>query len=102
LLWTLLKLTSSLTFLIAAIQAVQQAHAGFVMGTFCVTVGVVLGACNLLGMTTLEQKFERYTTKLSSTEAERRLRAIYLAAFLWIFLAAYLAERLITFVIRHA
>ena len=99
-LWTLLTLTSSVVFFVAAIGSAVHAKAGFGGYTLAVVFGLVLGSCNFWTMEKVAATIVDRLKPYSESFREWCLRALYFAAFLWAFCAAFLGEWLTSSVVR--
>ena len=101
-LWTLLTLTSSVAFFVAAIGSAVHAKAGFGGYTLAVVLGLVLGSCNFWAMEKVAATIVDRLKAYSGSFREWCLGALYLAALLWAFLAAFLGGWLTSSVVRIA
>ena len=101
-LWTLLTLTSSATLVASAVISAKHAQAGLGSYSLAIIIGLLLAVCNAWTMYkvggTLADRSKRY----SESVKEWRFRALYLAATLWIPLAAFLGDWVTSAAIRLA
>ncbi|SRR5258705_9589933 len=91
-LWSLLTLTSSVTFLSAAIASAFQAKAGFGGYISMGILGSVLGSCNFWTMKMLAATIVGVLKPCSEIYREWGLWALYFVASLWAVCTAFLGE----------
>ena len=91
-LWTLLTVTSSATFLLGALSSARDGKVGFGGYAFAITVGLLLGACNAWTMYKVAGAVAGRSKRYSESVQEWCFRALYFAAMLWIPFAAFLGD----------
>ena len=103
-LFELLALTSSVMFLVSSVASAKHASAGVGGYALAAGIGLALGLCNEWAMRKLGRAASdysrKYSEKLRISSIEWRLRALYLAAFVWIAVAALLGDRVASVAIR--
>jgi hypothetical protein len=91
-LWTLLTVTSSVTFIASAVLSAKHANAGFGSYVLAITVGLLLGVGNALAMYKVSGTVASRSKQYSQSLQEWCFRALYLAAAMWIPFAAFLGD----------
>ena len=89
-LWTLLTVISSLTFLVAAVGTAQIAKVGFGGYAVAMVIGTVLGACNAWALQRVAAAVVDRSVRYSEKLREWCLGVLYVAAAVWALLAAFL------------
>ena len=100
-LWTLILAVGAIAAVSASVGAARHAHVGIVGYGTAILIGAAVAAAsvwtlNRVGRTCYE-RFKNYPER----QAERLFRAMYLAAFLWSFVAAGLALLLVSAALRR-
>ncbi len=99
-LWTLLTVTSSATFIASTVVSAKHAKAGVGSYALAIAIGLLLGACNAWSMYKVGRTVAGRTKAYSESQQEWCFRALYLAATLWIPVAAFLGDWVTSAVIR--
>ena len=89
-LWTLLTVTSSASFLAGALASAKHAKAGFGGYTLAIIIGLLLGVCNACTLSKLADTVAHRLERYSESTQEWGFRVLYLAASMWILFAALL------------
>ena len=99
-LWTLLTLTSTVTFIGTAVETAKRANSGFAGFALAMTVGILLAVCNAWVTYQIGEGAQRRLSSGSVRGSKWGLRVLYTAAALWIPCATFLGDWAATLAIR--
>jgi hypothetical protein len=91
-LWTLLALSSSATFLASAVLSARHARTGFSGYVLALVVGLLLALINFWIMSSIATAFSARLKGRGTSQMEWSARALYLAVALWIPVAGFVGD----------
>ena len=99
-LWTLLTLMSSVSYIFSAIMTAKNAQAGVGGYALAIIIGLLLGVCNAWALQRVGAAAHDRSKRHSEKLREWWLGALYVASVAWVLVAAFLGAWLTSVAMR--